>query len=1634
MKFVRSPLLIFSLFLILCPGFVFGSEKDNAEPRHASESLGAPNETSDQEEIPPWLLDVAQDFSERKKNLPEALSVLQTKSQDLSSLIRDCSRYQKNAPTEEQKNTLSELCEAIAHRLETKEPEIAAPSGQSSTSAQPSDENKSAQKAGPTKSEKAKDPAQSQSTSKPAAQPAHAQEISDLLQKTKPQTLQEVQAAVVQLLESPHSWSASQKEAVNYLRSNQRSQPIEIAGGFVILPAKQKSEGEPTSFEVMNKADYQKEVEAVYKKLGSEDRLDLSKLNERELLLSGLTRLSMETQPSAWIAGKILVPEGDKKFRVVEPDDFAVENKEAISLAASRGIKMSGPEFRGFEGLDQKALTQLTKELKDSRSDLGISLDSIYLGLREQVTQRANRELMNQELGEQEKQTPPVTYPNLGNIPEPTEGSPQREIFDALKKAKAAFDKAKKADLYQRDLLRNKTDKITPEHEEYQRALTEWITKSADLAARGIDPGLYAPEAIRKSLSSLARYAQTGLSIDKKNQSAQSDFTEGLALYLNHLNESVRLVPIKVRKRAGSGEEPSAIGYFPKGPPEGAFPYRLLETQASNASKAHKAIYHGINGKKDSWDTNSFSPLEVLETRQQILRNFKTSTTGLLELAEEVYNPQNRLGRNAWGANQYFYPAESQKQQQAVQDAAFGLLRQVRSVDQLAKNDPRFSDLATRLGEVAQKLQEVPERPTKLANEYFRDAVKTSIASIATVASLGVTSYLFGAAQVTRLATARELATAAVSGGTVSTGLHVLDANLRFYIDKDQDARTTGSGIAQAFGTGAGLGLVSRLAPGVGDAVGAYFSYQSSYAATDAALNGKPGAAVGEAISAVVVPAFMKSLSSSGGARTLDSPLSPRTQSLARNTNATPVDLKRAESFAPGELAGTKAKAVLADPNVKSALQDAHAISISPEGITYSEKAGKIEVAREALGKRLAQEGLSPKDANRLASQWTKEMIHRGVLGDAPVKESESPLAQIEGQNIYQIEQRMGGAKTRAEAERKLGALANDPYAQEQLNLRFGEAGPSLQQLKEKLSDLVQKKRTTERSLSSAEREALAAEIQSVSDRINVSNYASRKAEISPALQKAETEHQRLVAEGRSQRATQESWERLKTLREKSVPTMDEAFSLVRDRFGLTPTKLDAPIKMANDKFSQVHNPTGNKRPGLFEFLAPEQKAGESKYYFSYDTGNGDGSGSHRGTVWKAFQKVGNKFEYVGMADEGGKLIRSPSGEALAKPVQAFAEAKRSSEKSTPREVAPDTQLQPGETTKLSRTKQGELEELQPQLQREFGRQVHDLREAFKMSGQKVPDWLRDPNVSGKMVEVFNNIAGKRGEVPPLDEVGVILQREQELRGLMSSHGWTLRQAYDALDRAAATWTAYNGRNQIPSEDGGRGTQLHKIPGMVQAAMDRAGIKLRELSWDQQRAQTEKVLQDIFPGEKGKAHLESPFLVQNQKSEWIPSGRTVGQVLAESYAATYGGPPSISHTARYRAIAVDSTNLIQTDGAFNNRGIERALAEQAQQIFVHTVQDPQEGAKFIQENAKKRGTTNIPLIMKFPPGIEIDPLVGHGVAKTRVNDAWGAGAAANDSVVRFPKNYKVGTVKAVRNAEGKIAFIEVSIDLIMQSP
>lgn len=127
----------------------------------------------------------------------------------------------------------------------------------------------------------------------------------------------------------------------------------------------------------------------------------------------------------------------------------------------------------------------------------------------------------------------------------------------------------------------------------------------------------------------------------------------------------------------------------------------------------------------------------------------------------------------------------------------------------------------------------------------------------------------------------------------------------------------------------------------------------------------------------------------------------------------------------------------------------------------------------------------------------------------------------------------------------------------------------------------------------------------------------------------------------------------IKPLTPMAAFTQDELDANIRTSFNRNPVEVRTQVEMAQDELSKSHNPTGEGRPGLFEFLADGERSGDSKYFYSPDVGNGDSKsgGAHRGSAYKVFTRNANgTYEYVGMADENGQVTLAPNGDRLKAP------------------------------------------------------------------------------------------------------------------------------------------------------------------------------------------------------------------------------------------------------------------------------------------------------------------------------------------------------------------------------------------------
>lgn len=146
---------------------------------------------------------------------------------------------------------------------------------------------------------------------------------------------------------------------------------------------------------------------------------------------------------------------------------------------------------------------------------------------------------------------------------------------------------------------------------------------------------------------------------------------------------------------------------------------------------------------------------------------------------------------------------------------------------------------------------------------------------------------------------------------------------------------------------------------------------------------------------------------------------------------------------------------------------------------------------------------------------------------------------------------------------------------------------------------------------------------------------------------------------GKTAEATRILEKEIKPLQDETAFTREELEATIRVCLKREPTKVKTAVEMdLRDPLSRKHNPTESGRPGLYEFLAPDQEPGTSQYYYSPDIGNGGpcGGGSHGGGAYKVFNKsgTGGTFKYIGIADERGRIVMTPNRERLAVPIDPF--------------------------------------------------------------------------------------------------------------------------------------------------------------------------------------------------------------------------------------------------------------------------------------------------------------------------------------------------------------------------------------------
>lgn len=1407
-------------------------------------------------------------------------------------------------------------------------------------------------------------------------------------------------------LQNEHNLDPKIQEIRSAIFDPRRTKAIHLENGFSILPT-----GKDDVPEVLPTKEFQRQQQRVLDSLGMKadpkageiilpKEFDLSQLSERDLRISGLEKFATETRPSALSDGEVLLPQGNRKFKVVDGQTYEASRKAELDTVARSGIVIQGLAFAGFkEGVekDPNFFANLTQSLQDKSSGVHQALERLYPGFSEQVLVEA---AFGKHFGARDQRT----SLSAQDLPKEAPKDPRlARLWELIQKEQEIRKK------FELPVGRTVIDPKEREalERQHRESVADWGREALRLAAEGIDPHAYAPPALQSHLRNLAGFTQDTAKISATNFSAQENVRFAQASFVEDLADLSRVVnptrEVKTRGAPVQWKDPARIELFSRenSPPPNSRG-RFLEPIADKVSAQYNDVFHQINGPKLTSDTKTYSGLELREYVRNKANDIQGQVATLLTTAETYYG-------NRWAQGQFWKPNESREIDASISRGLSTLWKEARALSKQAENDPRLKPFADAMAKQLKEVERIQDKPQELANKYTRDVIATVAATSATFVTMGAGSFLFGVGQASKLVTLKELGQAAAIGGGSGAVTHVVDVGLRRWID-GETAPLTASGLALATVQSAGMGVVSRLAPGVGDLAGAYLGYQGTKASAYAAMDGKYGAAVSEGLSTFGTMAALKyigtrskgtaSPESQGSEKSFPNPFArvdnvltttPYSRLLAQtpSTSAEPnytADMPRAELTLGKKLSTTQSEAIerahrvgdreLGQDGTPAGLGNytgdqlqqkynilaatgfskAEIKKLMDDGIVGSPSPGKSPSSSE--GDSAVADYQSLRRSSHLSpDKIESEMRARGHSEDEILRAMDDYDRGVEDINRV-LEQLSPSTTTRKQAEEKLGKLFEHPQAKELLDTRRWRSEPT------------------------------------------VAQSPAGTARFGPDW---------------SKRSSSEVGRDLIEQARRSDKNLKEPDAIARVR-----PEPEAPAYQVSPKHVEgtrsYQRASGKEGVGVIpenhvELFRQSVRSRDDGNWYATDVSG----------VIHRFQEKNGVVHWNGAT--GGPKNPDP---ILLEEIPSDRRLVRKTSPETKTDV-PDTQLRPGEESKLTARQQQELFDFQPKIQQEFGRQIHDLKDAFKLSGRTVPDWLTQPSVVGQMVEIFNNIAAKRGKIPPIDEIGVILQREQDLQGLMKAHGWSQRQAYSALDEASAVWTAYNGKNAIPAEKGGRGTQLHKLPGMIEMALEKKGVDIKELSWEEQRSQVAQILQEVFPGPKGRAHLKEPFLIQNSDGKWVPSGETVGDMVSKSYAATYGGPPSISHTSRYRAIAIDATQLLNQDGSINDGALRLAIEQQAKQRIVHTAQDPLEGVKFIQENARKKGTQDLPLVIQFLPGVELDPLVGHGPALARVVAAWGPSAAANDAVVRFPRDYGLSPITIERDSSGKVTSFGVKI-------
>ena len=758
---------------------------------------------------------------------------------------------------------------------------------------------------------------------------------------------------------------------------------------------------------------------------------------------------------------------------MVDGKAYEESRRADLDTANRSGVVMKGIEFQGFSEEQQKRdnrfFSQATDQLKDPKSELSHALERIYPGLREQVLVEAAFGKHFVE-GRTDDDFAPKSFPDQ---------APKDPRLSRLWELAAREQELRKK--FALPLGRTVIDPKAREAliKEHRQAVAEWGKEALRLSAEGIDPKAYAPPALQDHFRKLSGFTQDTAGISAKNYSAIEASAKVRAGYVEDLADIARVVnperEVKTRGAPLTRKDPARIELFsPEKPTPPTAGGRFLEDPAKKVSDEYNRIYHLTRGPKLSSDTTTFSDLELREYSRNSINAFQSNVRSLMETADTYYGSR-------WGPNQFWHPEETRKIDAAISRSLNSVWQDVRTLSQLAENDPRLKPLADALQENLKQVEKIQDRPQELASKYTRDAIANSAAAVVTIGTMGAGSILFGIGQAGKVVTLAELAQAAAVGSAIGGTGNLIDVGARRFIDGDTTARVNAVDLSSSIVFGAGMGVVGRVAPGIGDLAGAYFGYQGTLHSAYAAQEGKWGAATGEFIATVGTLAAIRVSSRLGPAKaepsgpTVKNPLASADNVLTANRSI-PAD--RSPLLVPlGTSRGITDRSVPDDaPNSSRFTADVAGAQrdlkrpLTPkqmDAIEQAHRVGEGQLGRDgrpaAVGNytadhlqekyRILSEAGFPKVGSPNLHAASED--YRGLRGDSSTTSdqveaamrakghSEDTILRAMEQfdkdagNIYQLLSKLDPKKlTRAQAEKALGDLVSHPSAKELLETR----------------------------------------------------------------------------------------------------------------------------------------------------------------------------------------------------------------------------------------------------------------------------------------------------------------------------------------------------------------------------------------------------------------------------------------------------------------------------------------------------------------------------------------------------------------------------------------------------------------------